>query len=194
MVDFMPLRIYPSSREKILDAAERVILRDGASKLTVDAVLSAAKVSKGGFFYHFPTKDALLDGLVRRVDDQWLAAVERARQQEPAGPGQFTRALVRSFFDCPVIRDRKSRKLVAALAALSVEHPQLFRRTRQTYQAIFRALEKDGIGLGRALTIFAALDGLCVAQVFGLYRLTARQEAVLIKEFKRLLEPVKGKR
>jgi AcrR family transcriptional regulator len=190
----MPLRIYPNSSEKILDAAERVILRDGASKLTVDAVLTEAGVSKGGFFYHFPTKGALLAGLVKRVDDQWLATVERARLQEAAGPGQFTRALVRSFFDCPVIKDRRSRKLVAALAALSVENPQLFKRTRQTYQAIFRSLEKDGIDLGRALVVFAALDGLCVAQVFGLYQLTPRQQDVIVKEFKRLLPAAPQKR
>jgi hypothetical protein len=44
------------------------------------------------------------------------------------------------------------------------------------------------------LVVFAALDGLCVAQVFGLYQLTPRQQDVIVKEFKRLLPAAPQKR
>ena len=60
-------RIYPSARDKILDATERVILRDGPSGVTVDAVLAESGMSKGGFFHHFATKTALLGGLLERL-------------------------------------------------------------------------------------------------------------------------------
>ncbi|HZB75928.1 MAG TPA: TetR family transcriptional regulator, partial [Solirubrobacteraceae bacterium] len=43
----------PSRREALLDAAIRVIRRDGAQKLTLDAVAAEAGVSKGGILYHF---------------------------------------------------------------------------------------------------------------------------------------------
>jgi AcrR family transcriptional regulator len=47
-----------------------VIRRDGAQKLTLDAVAAEAGVSKGGILYHFATKRALVDGLIERwIDD-----------------------------------------------------------------------------------------------------------------------------
>ena len=49
-----------SARERILEAAERVITEVGAAHLTLDAVAQAAGVSKGGLLYHFPSKESLL--------------------------------------------------------------------------------------------------------------------------------------
>ncbi len=43
-------------RSALLDAAERVVLRDGAGQLTMDAVAAEAGVSKGGVLYAFPSK------------------------------------------------------------------------------------------------------------------------------------------
>lgn len=63
----------PSSRDRILDASERLVAQTGASHLTLDAVAQSAGVSKGGLLYHFPTKEALLEGMVERH----IGAVER---------------------------------------------------------------------------------------------------------------------
>lgn len=54
-------------RGALLDAAERVVLRDGAGQLTMDAVAAEAGVSKGGVLYAFPSKDALIDALFNRA-------------------------------------------------------------------------------------------------------------------------------
>lgn len=55
-----------ATRERILDAAQRLVIEDGFSATTVDAVLSAARTSKGAFFNHFPSKDSLAVALVER--------------------------------------------------------------------------------------------------------------------------------
>src|ERR1700692_1829110 len=44
-------------RDRILDAAERVILESGGRNFTLDAVAERAGISKGGLVYSFPTKD-----------------------------------------------------------------------------------------------------------------------------------------
>lgn len=54
-------------RNGLLDAAERVVSRDGAGQLTMDAVAAEAGVSKGGVLYAFPSKDALIDALFTRA-------------------------------------------------------------------------------------------------------------------------------
>ena len=61
------LRGRPSAREAMLDAAQAVVLKQGAASLTLDAVAREAQVSKGGVMYHFPTKQALLTALGERM-------------------------------------------------------------------------------------------------------------------------------
>jgi len=47
------------SREKLLDAAVSLIRRQGYAATSVDELCAEAGVTKGAFFHHFKTKDAL---------------------------------------------------------------------------------------------------------------------------------------
>src|SRR5215212_6184568 len=60
-------RKRPSSRERILDAAAELVREVGAGRLTLDAVAERAGLSKGGLLYNFPTKEALLQGMLERI-------------------------------------------------------------------------------------------------------------------------------
>ncbi|MGW0250108.1 TetR/AcrR family transcriptional regulator [Nocardia goodfellowii] len=70
----MTTRDPASTRDRILDALEMLLLEKGMSQVTLENVAAAAGVSKGGLLYHYKSKDALLAGLVRRLG-------ERADQQ-----------------------------------------------------------------------------------------------------------------
>src|SRR3712207_1252503 len=78
------------TRGRILDAAQRLVLERGFSGTSVDAVLAEASVTKGGFFHHFPSKQALGLALVERyaaVDHQILEdfmARAEAASDDPA--------------------------------------------------------------------------------------------------------------
>lgn len=56
-----------SSREKILDAYEALLIEEGERAASMNAIASRAGVSKGGLLYHFPDKSALIDGLLERA-------------------------------------------------------------------------------------------------------------------------------
>lgn len=49
----------PSSREKLLDAAVALVRRNGFAATSVDQLCAAAGVTKGAFFHHFASKEAL---------------------------------------------------------------------------------------------------------------------------------------
>lgn len=59
------------SKEKVLQAAEKVVQRQGAGSLTYEELVKESGVSRGGITYHFPTKDLLLKALVERDMQQW---------------------------------------------------------------------------------------------------------------------------
>lgn len=54
-------------RSRLLRAALRVFERDGFKDATVDAICKEAGYSKGGFYFHFRSKDALIDELLTRT-------------------------------------------------------------------------------------------------------------------------------
>lgn len=56
-----------NSSEHILDTYVDLLIHTGERAATLDAVATAAKVSKGGLLYHFSSKKALLEALVERT-------------------------------------------------------------------------------------------------------------------------------
>ena len=60
------------TRDRILQAARELVLEEGASRLTLDAVVVRAGLSKGAFLYHFKTKRdlfvTLIDEMIRAFD------------------------------------------------------------------------------------------------------------------------------
>lgn len=92
-------------RDRILDTAHQLVLEQGFSATTVDAVLDAAQASKGAFFHHFPTKRALGYALVERYaagDRDALDTTMRAAEEETEDPAEQVIAFVRAFEEEPV--------------------------------------------------------------------------------------------
>ncbi len=65
-------------RERILDAAFSVFSQRGYRQAGVDEVGRQAETSKGGVYFHFPTKESLFLELLRTTADRLTAKVERS--------------------------------------------------------------------------------------------------------------------
>jgi AcrR family transcriptional regulator len=52
------------TKKKIYEAARLLVIEHGIEKISVDSIVEAAAVSKGAFYVHFESKDALLAALV----------------------------------------------------------------------------------------------------------------------------------
>jgi AcrR family transcriptional regulator len=52
------------TRDRILEAGYALAGQSGVAAVTLDAVANRAGVSKGGLLYHFPSKEALVSGMV----------------------------------------------------------------------------------------------------------------------------------
>jgi len=61
-----PIRSAEKTRERILDAAQALILDHGFGSTTVEAVVGRAGITKGAFFHHFASKSELARSLIER--------------------------------------------------------------------------------------------------------------------------------
>ncbi len=82
----------PRTRARILGAAERLIKERGPQGASVEAVMREAGLTVGGFYAHFPSKEALLDEALIVGLERSLARL--AAGLEDAPPPAFAAALV----------------------------------------------------------------------------------------------------
>ncbi|MFI6143641.1 TetR/AcrR family transcriptional regulator [Streptomyces griseus] len=81
----MARRYDPGRRERIVDAALRVIAADGIAGLSHRTVAAEADVPLGSTTYHFGSLDELLVAALRRYNDNFVR--ELRGSQALAGPG-----------------------------------------------------------------------------------------------------------
>ncbi|MGO2018027.1 MAG: TetR/AcrR family transcriptional regulator, partial [Brevibacterium aurantiacum] len=56
------------TKERLLDAFDILLDKQGISGATLDAVAAKAGVSKGGLLYHYGSKAELIKGSLERLD------------------------------------------------------------------------------------------------------------------------------
>lgn len=55
------------ARDALLKAAEALVREDGFASLSVERVVTRAQVSKGAFFHHFATRQAMVEALLEHL-------------------------------------------------------------------------------------------------------------------------------
>lgn len=159
----MPRRTAGDTRDKLLDAAARLLLRD-PSKLTLDAVAAEAGVSKGGLLYHFASKGQLLDAVVDRWESSFQDQVDAAA--DPA-PGGWTRAYADSTAKDGEM-DPHAREVDSGILAVLALQPERLDAVRARYAGWQQRVESDGIDPVDATIVRLASDGLWFCELLGL--------------------------
>lgn len=172
-------------RDRVLDAAEVVVVRQGIANLTLEAVAAETGLSKGGLLYHFPNKDKLIEAMVVRCAEHWRACSTEAYESVSAGPGRMARALLSHLEDPESWTEQCQRSSCAVFAALA-QNPALIRPMREVYSELRERLVRDGLPPGVGETVVAAMDGLWLYRVLGLT--TVDKE--LMDHIRRVLEPM----
>ena len=103
-----------STREKLIDAAERLFARDGFEGASLREIMRDADANPAAVHYHFGGRDGLLEAVLDRVvlpiTDQRLAAFDRLRSRQPEGPlavRDLVDAFLRADFDAIAALQRR---------------------------------------------------------------------------------------
>jgi AcrR family transcriptional regulator len=69
--------------DRILNAATEVIARQGYSGAGVQEIIERAGASKGSFYFHFPSKEKMVEALVQRMSEKLIARVQELVEGQP---------------------------------------------------------------------------------------------------------------
>ena len=178
-----------NARERIIDAAEQVVIGAGARHLTLEAVASKAGISRGGLLYHFHDKEALLSEMLHRRKKHLDESRMKRRAKTPSGPECEAVIYILSVLD----EDRGiDRDVSAALVASGAHDPELLAPAREDFHQIIADLTKDGLSFERAAVIMLAANGLRLWEVLSMSPFNAKERRRIIKELLALVKEDKG--
>src|SRR5688572_14112673 len=177
------VEVATGTKLDVLQAAHRVVLRDGVSALTLEAVAREAGRSKGGLLYHFPTKEALIQGLIAdpiaRFDDE----VERRMALDSLpGPGKW----VRSFLSATAEEAGSDYELTGGLLAAIANDPDLLAPMRAAYDRWQARAVADGLDPVVATIVRLAADGFWLGDIFAFAPITEPLRTDVIKRLRTL--------
>jgi len=172
-------------QEAVLDAAERIVARDGAANLTIDAVAKEAGITKASVLYDHKSKQALIE-----------AVVDRAFRRDADLHGQCE-AAIKSNTDL-AIKGRLSaaatpppedfRAAALNLSAALTLDVSLRKKMQDSQSAVIARLRQTSKSPRGAVLAYLALEGLKFLEHLDYHHFPPEERARLLREIHGLTE------
>lgn len=173
-----------NARSAILDAAQRVAVRDGAGHVTLDAVAREAGVSKGGLLYNFPNKKALLvamlERMVDRIDHELESYLEIHRDDR--------NAMVKTLLRAVDLKECVDPQVKMAVLAAGAEKPELLDPIRRVYRKWLDRIRAESTDLDRDLMVWFAMEGIVFTSMLNVCPLDGEERENLRRYLLRQVE------
>lgn len=167
-----------ATRARIIDAAIEAADQLGAGGFTLDAVVSRLSLSKGALLHHYPSKVALLEGVVDHIGRSFLADVRAAAAEDPDPYVRLSRAYLRVTINQIGNPEDTSLGRVALIACLI--EPSVAERWHAYIREIAAEDPADAAGADDALMLRLVADGLWLSDVTGGRAIPLEQRQALL--------------
>jgi AcrR family transcriptional regulator len=159
------------TRRQILDCAAEAFARDGFAGTSLNDVIAGSGLTKGAFYFHFPSKEELAVAVVDDLREQWSSEVALIDDLDVPAPEQAQRmaALVVDAYS----RNRSLRAIGRLVPDLAAARPDLAPQLQASLflwidliEAVVQRGQSEGTIRGDlgsreiAETIFAAFSGV----------------------------------
>jgi AcrR family transcriptional regulator len=173
-------------REAVLDAAERVVSRAGAARLTLDAVAAEAKISKASVLYDYKTKKMLINAVIER---RVAAEDERIQgfidEQGPVPDAPIRGRIAATSRPIPADEDRS---VAISLCAALAQDAELREPIQKIYRERIEEILKTSEHPRGAMLAFLAVEGLKLIEWFGLHSWPEPERKLLLAEIAWLVD------
>lgn len=172
------------NQDEILDAAEHVVQRDGAARLTLDAVAAQARVSKGSVIYDYKSKNALIKAIIERRVAQDEARLQGAIDRIGPVPNALIKARIAAAGSAPDQAEAVTIQLCSALAQDVELRASLQASISEQVDAIVATSDDPR----SALVAFLAVEGLRALEYLGLLAWPMSERAEILQDIQRLIK------
>lgn len=150
------------TRARILRAAQEIAQEAGPASMSLEAVAAKAGVSKGGLLYHFPTKAALLRGLVEHQLARFEAAlgIEAAKARHDG--------VIAAYLETFVAERLCNAPPSAGMLSALVEDPAILEPVRGRERGFLDAIRANATDPDRATVAYLALHGLALMRLLNI--------------------------
>jgi AcrR family transcriptional regulator len=173
-----------STRDTILDAAQRIAAERGAGRITLDEVARESGLSKGGLLYHFSGKEALIQGMLERLIDR-TSTEREARAASLAGTPHPTLRALLATRNRPDVLDPH---VATAILAAAAEQPSLLEPLRHHIAQVRELIITEGGNKPVYWLLWAAADGLLMQELLGIAPWPAEQRDAIHDQLQLLAE------
>ena len=176
-------------RDRILDAAEAVILESGGQSFTLDAVAERAGISKGGLVYSFATKDDLVYAALEREMARFQEAVGRRLGGGPFGPVELVLAHIEEALE----EDDAATQMAAFLVTTLVHAPDMLEPVRRYYRALLDPLRSASGELHEVRHALLAVEGIFLLRGLGFVEVSAKEQKSILRHARDIVVAVLAK-
>ena len=170
-------------RGRILDASARLVRREGVRRLTIERVATEARLSRGGVLYHFGSKEALIQGMLARLTEQFEAQLDLAAGNDLEPRGSWARAYLRASLGM----DEETTELFSALIAAIAYDPRLLDPLRVRL-AEWRRRTEEGLDPISAAICRLASHALWLNGIFQMENLSPAERRAIVDRLTPLLD------
>lgn len=173
----------PANREKIIQAASRLIRERGIDNTTLADIAVAAGISKGTLYYYYSTKGDLIFDIADRHMNNLTDRI--FRWLESSGTDVPPRRVFRMVMDAVMHSRSRGQMHVYLIQEALTENPSLRRRFVEEYkrwrtileQGLARVYGESGEYATMARVLLATIDGLILQRLLGVEQLPIDQIA-----------------
>jgi AcrR family transcriptional regulator len=173
------------TRARILDVALELFTEHGFEGTTLQQIADRLGFTKAALYYHFRSKDDLLQALIAPAVGE-LDALLVAHENEPDTPACRRRFIV-EYLDCLL----RQRRLIAYMASdiAIVAHPLIAAGARERQKRVMARLVGDDLDFREQVRVIAAFRGIAGVIAYYPNADTAELRAALTDVAKDLLRP-----
>jgi AcrR family transcriptional regulator len=172
-------------REAVLDAAQKVVSRDGATGLTLDAVAAEAGISKASVLYDCKTKHALIEAVIERQLATEAAEMDAVVERLGPSANLVIEAQILNAFTKVSDEDRA---VAMHLCAAMAQDDGLRVPIRAHISARINDIMMSSQNPRGAQLAFLALEGLKLLDWFGLHSWPDDERTRILGEIRWLID------
>lgn len=131
------VRDKDATRQRLLDAAEEIFAEKGYHGTVVDDIIHASDSSKGGFYFHFPNKQAIFLALIDKLAPRLSVAIDHAIASETDPVAQLDAAL-RTVLETFARHRKLSKILLIEAVGLGHGFDEKLMRTRARFAGMIQ--------------------------------------------------------